>query len=208
MTHPAITPAAQCRTLFHELLLPIHFWCPREVKSHSQWKRLKIAKNNSVVQTCEDNACVIWNPFLLKCPKMAPFYKVSGPKAQMEWLLAGSLQHSLSSIQQILHFPAFQKQAAAPTRWMELPAYSEEESLESGGKDRLHLPQNASAGGGGGCAVGGAGIHPSIHWEGCRNTPWAGHHTGLLNPFYVFLDWGGQKHQLKNKHPDQLEDNM
>lgn len=81
---------------------------PSRGKITQPMKNIENRKITSIVQTCEDNVCVTWSPLLLKCPKMAPFFKTAGPKAQTEWLLAGSFQtlrHSLKSIQQILHFP-------------------------------------------------------------------------------------------------------
>lgn len=77
---------------------------PSRGKITQPMKNIENRKISSIVQTCEDNVCVTWSPLLLKCPKMAPFFKIPGPKAQTEWLLAGSFQtlrHSLKSIQQI-----------------------------------------------------------------------------------------------------------
>lgn len=66
-------------------------------------------------------------------------------------------------------------------RWMELSVDSEEERQEPRGKHRLHPPQKASV-------QGIAGVHPSIHWVGGRNTPWTGHYTGHTHthtPFFT-----------------------
>lgn len=45
-----------------------------------------------MVQTFEDDVCVTRSPLLLKCPKMTPFIKIPGRRAEMERLLAGSFQ--------------------------------------------------------------------------------------------------------------------
>lgn len=118
----------------------------------------------------------------------------------MERLLAGSFQtllHSLKSIQQILHFPALQKPNSRPTRWVELAALKRRGRNQEGSTGFVLLKTSLHEG------VRVTGIHPSIHWEGGRNTPGTGrapdtHPTQLLlNLASLLLDGKRQKHHLK-----------